>query len=151
MTTVQFLDESSEIRSHYKDDSCLPRSSPRSSPYPTATPDPLRNHVCESAAPAAVLVAPTEGFTVLSLLNDDPPALQQSPSRTAAHNHPRSTDSYNQPALSTFVYQQPPGEPILWPLEHEQEAMLLQHYIENVALFVSSLHSAADPTDNPQV
>lgn len=36
-----------------------------------------------------------------------------------------------------FVYQQPPGEPILWPLEHEQEAMLLQHYIENIALFVS--------------
>ncbi|KAF2031633.1 hypothetical protein EK21DRAFT_31974, partial [Setomelanomma holmii] len=36
---------------------------------------------------------------------------------------------------STFVYQQPPGQPILWPLEHEQEAMLLQHYIENVALF----------------
>ena len=41
-----------------------------------------------------------------------------------------------------FVYQQPPGEPILWPLEHEQEAMLLQHYIENVALFVSHLVSA---------
>jgi len=40
---------------------------------------------------------------------------------------------------STFVYQQPPGEPVLWPLEHEQEATLLQHYIENVALFVSRL------------
>jgi hypothetical protein len=40
-------------------------------------------------------------------------------------------------SVSTFVYQQPPGEPVLWPLEHEQEAMLLQHYIENVALFVS--------------
>lgn len=39
---------------------------------------------------------------------------------------------------STFVYQQAPGQPILWPLEHEQEAMLLQHYIENVALFVSN-------------
>jgi hypothetical protein len=29
---------------------------------------------------------------------------------------------------------------VLWPLEHEQEAMLLQHYIENVALFVSTVN-----------
>ena len=38
----------------------------------------------------------------------------------------------------TFIYDQPPGEPVLWPLGSEQEAMLLQHYIEQVALFVGS-------------
>ena len=42
----------------------------------------------------------------------------------------------------TFVYDQPPGEPVLWPLGNEQEAMLLQHYIEQVALFVRLMHVA---------
>jgi hypothetical protein len=76
---------------------------------------------------------------VLSLLNSESPTLPQS-----HKTPPRSHDSHNrlddvqQTESSTFVYQQPPGQPILWPLEHEQEAMLLQHYIENVALFVSN-------------
>jgi hypothetical protein len=33
---------------------------------------------------------------------------------------------------------------VLWPLEHEQEAMLLQHYIEDVALFFDMI----DPRDH---
>lgn len=56
------------------------------------------------------------------------------------HDQRPNTSAYQRQedvSASTFVYQQPPGEPVLWPLEHEQEAMLLQHYIENVALFVS--------------
>jgi hypothetical protein len=84
-------------------------------------------------------VTPTDGFTVLSLLNSE------SPSQPPPHNAPTTSrdnhvprDEFQQAESSTFVYQQPPGQPILWPLEHEQEAMLLQHYIENVALFVSN-------------
>ena len=56
------------------------------------------------------------------------------------HDQRLNTTEYprhEHPGTNTFVYQQPPGEPVLWPLEHEQEAMLLQHYIDNVALFVS--------------
>lgn len=135
MIAVQFLDESSEIRSYYKDDRYLPFRSVHDSPCSPVLPAPINNELCERGPPAAALVAPTEGFTVLSLLNADSPRLGRSSSRTALHNLPVSTDSYNQPGPSTFVHQQPPGAPILWPLEHEQEAMLLQHYIENVALF----------------
>ena len=79
-----------------------------------------------------------EGLSVLSLLNSEP----------AAQLHTYSTSplptSYSLPAtprvpdtngLGNFSYQPPPGSKVLWPLESEQEAMLLQHYIENIALF----------------
>lgn len=74
---------------------------------------------------------------MLSLLNSE------SPRQSHARDTPRSqhfttpSEGYGPVESNTFVYQQPPGAPILWPLEHEQEATLLQHYIENVALFVS--------------
>lgn len=81
-----------------------------------------------------------DGFTVLSLLNAESPVQPQSRAVLPRPQHEHSAlDGFQSPEASTFVYQQPPGQPILWPLEHEQEAMLLQHYIENVALFVSSM------------
>jgi hypothetical protein len=89
--------------------------------------------------PNPTLYTPTEGLTVLSLLNSESPVEQQrSGPLPVTHDHQASINAYQEhqdEAPSTFVYQQPPGEPVLWPLEHEQEAMLLQHYIEDVALF----------------
>ena len=89
--------------------------------------------------PPPSIISPTEGLTVLSLLNSESP--------TQPQHHPFSVPpaSYGhhvspspiQP--SGFVHQQPPGAPVLWPLEHEQEAMLLQHYLDNVALFVRAM------------
>jgi hypothetical protein len=79
-------------------------------------------------------------MTVLSLLNSESPVQQQTSAPPMTHDQQLNTSGYqrdDEPGANTFVYQQPPGEPVLWPLEHEQEAMLLQHYIENVALFVS--------------
>jgi hypothetical protein len=134
---VQFLDESSEVRSQYTDDGSCPFGSHDNSPRP-ASPRSGRSpdHALSPRFPVAT---PTDGFTVLSLLNSESPGQPQS------RNNPlRSQDNHSQlgkfqpTESSTFVYQQPPGQPILWPLEHEQEAMLLQHYIENVALFVSN-------------
>lgn len=98
-----------------------------------------RNH---TGTPPASIITPTEGLTVLSLLNSESPAQSHAVAISPPFDHhaPSNTPQPHEPR--TFVYQQPPGEPILWPLEHEQEAMLLQHYIENVALFVSQLASA---------
>jgi hypothetical protein len=90
--------------------------------------------------PNSTLYTPTEGLTVLSLLNSESPVQQQTSAPSMTPDQPPNTSVYQRHddvSVSTFVYQQPPGEPVLWPLEHEQEAMLLQHYIENVALFVS--------------
>jgi hypothetical protein len=134
---VQFLDESSEVRSQYTDEGSCPfgshGNSPRlASPRSGRSPD-------HALSPRFPITTPTDGFTVLSLLNSESPGQPQS-----RNTPPRSQDNHNrlenfqQAESSTFVYQQPPGQPILWPLEHEQEAMLLQHYIENVALFVSN-------------
>ncbi|KAF2854994.1 hypothetical protein T440DRAFT_486026 [Plenodomus tracheiphilus IPT5] len=134
-TPVQFLDESSEIRSQYMEDGYSLFGSPHARTHSSATPGSVGNDSHDIATPPAPLVTPTEGFTVLSLLNAESPGLPQSLSRTVSHTHSVGSDSYPQTGASTFVYQQPPGAPILWPLEHEQEAMLLQHYIENVALF----------------
>jgi hypothetical protein len=82
-------------------------------------------------------VTPTDGFTVLSLLNSESPSQPTIPNAPPRSHRDDDThlDNLQRVESSTFVYQQPPGQPILWPLEHEQEAMLLQHYIENVALF----------------
>lgn len=132
---VQFLDESSDIRSQYTEDADFSFShdnSPQAGSSKSGkSPD------CIAALPFPA-VTPTDGFTVSSLLNSESPVQSQS------HGDPRRSQDdhtalagFQQAESSTFVYQQPPGQPILWPLEHEQEAMLLQHYIENVALFVS--------------
>ncbi|PSN67793.1 hypothetical protein BS50DRAFT_348932 [Corynespora cassiicola Philippines] len=132
-----FLDESSEIRSQYAGDADY---------YPFSTTPTVQAYspdagsslsiVQQVETPPASIISPTEGLTVLSLLNSDSPAQSQHPLSAPptfdAHVHDSPfTDNENH----TFVYQQPPNAPILWPLEHEQEAMLLQHYIDNVALF----------------
>jgi hypothetical protein len=135
---VEFLDESNEVRSQYTG-SDTPFSSPPSghqhSPKPGSAKSGRSPH--DEVTPPHTVVTPTDGFTVLSLLNSESPSQSQLrgvPPRShhddhAHSGHLQATESSN------FVYQQPPGQPILWPLEHEQEAMLLQHYIENVALF----------------
>jgi hypothetical protein len=85
------------------------------------------------------LINPPDGLTVLSLLNsespsDPQPAFSAPPPTSSALIVPPIPQVSN--GTVTFVYDQPPGEPVLWPLGNEQEAMLLQHYIEHVALFV---------------
>ncbi|KAF1844633.1 uncharacterized protein K460DRAFT_95343 [Cucurbitaria berberidis CBS 394.84] len=132
---IQFFDESSDIRSQYTTDSSSPFTG---SPvghvqFQNASSSGSGNDHVET--PTSTLIAPTEGFTVLSLLNAESPVQQQMSTPPPPHNHQVGSVSFQHNNSSTFVYQQPPGEPILWPLEHEQEAMLLQHYIENVALF----------------
>lgn len=82
------------------------------------------------------LATPTEGLTVLSLLNSESPAPPHVPGVPPPFDHHVQPSTSHPDEALTFVYQQTPGKPILWPLEVEQEAMLLQHYIENVALFV---------------
>ena len=138
---VQFLDESSEVRSQYTDDSSYPFSSPPVGFNNSPKPDSSKSGRSPSdiPSPSFTIVTPTDGFTVLSLLNSD------SPSQPTSHHTPSISqddharlETFPRTESSTFVYEQAPGQPILWPLEHEQEAMLLQHYIENVALFVSS-------------
>ncbi|KAH9867616.1 hypothetical protein IAQ61_008210 [Plenodomus lingam] len=132
---IQFLDESTEIRSQYTEEGQSPFGSSHTGSYSSATPGSITNDARDSGTPSAPLLTPTEGFTVLSLLNAESAGLPPSWNRMASHNHSLSLDTYSPEEPSTFVHQQPPGAPILWPLEHEQEAMLLQHYIENVALF----------------
>jgi hypothetical protein len=89
--------------------------------------------------PPCTLSTPTEGFTVLSLLNSESPNLPSLRHASSAPQHgPAQHEAFSGNDANPFVYQQAPGQPILWPLEHEQEAMLLQHYIDNVALFVST-------------
>ncbi|KAH7392799.1 hypothetical protein BKA66DRAFT_438942 [Pyrenochaeta sp. MPI-SDFR-AT-0127] len=133
--TVQFLDESSEIRSQYTGDSCSSFGSPSAGPTQSPNPGSTGSGDIHSGTPSSSLMTPVDGFTVLSLLNSESPVQIQPTSAPISHNHQLSTDSFQDNRGSTFVYQQPPGAPILWPLEHEQEAMLLQHYIDNVALF----------------
>lgn len=83
------------------------------------------------------MVTPTEGLTVLSLLNSESPVQPHVAGVSPPFDHRVQQPNTSHPDETlTFVYQQTPREPILWPLEVEQEAMLLQHYIENVALFV---------------
>lgn len=81
------------------------------------------------------IVSPTEGLTVLSLLNSESPGQPQQPYPAIPNPHANPVDRPTS-GLHTFVYQQPPGAPVLWPLDHEQEAMLLRHYLDHVALFV---------------
>jgi hypothetical protein len=138
--SVQFLDESSEVRSQYTDDSSYPFISPSAglagSPQPGSSKSGRSQN--DIPTPPFTIATPTDGFTVLSLLNSESPSLPESHSAPSISRDGQSShDSPQRNDASTFVYQQPPGQPILWPLEHEQEAMLLQHYIENVALFVS--------------
>lgn len=135
---VQFLDESPEIRSHYVQNGDSPFSGSSvlyQSPGPSASGQDNSNLTAGST-----LFTPTEGLTVLSLLNSESPVQRNTSAPSMTPDQPPNTSAYQRhdnANASTFVYQQPPGEPVLWPLEHEQEAMLLQHYIENVALFVS--------------
>jgi hypothetical protein len=91
---------------------------------------------------------PAEGFTVSSLLNSESSGEPQPRNvRPVIHGDRSHTVPLQQDESNTYVYQQPPNEPILWPLEHEQEAMLLQHYIDHVALFVRCIIVEELPTD----
>ncbi|KAF1918111.1 hypothetical protein BDU57DRAFT_555782 [Ampelomyces quisqualis] len=134
VVAVQFLDESSQIRSQYTDESPYLCGSHEHSPKPgSSTSGPSPDHV---ATPPLPVLTPTDALSVPSLLNIDSPG--QPPSHGTVpmlQAEDGRLDSFQHAESITFVYQQPPGQPILWPLEHEQEAMLLQHYIENVALF----------------
>ncbi|KAF2016400.1 hypothetical protein BU24DRAFT_433422 [Aaosphaeria arxii CBS 175.79] len=139
---LQFLDESQEIRAQYDSDFSpfdndppAPPSNPSSRHGSSITPSAIN----QVETPPPSIISPTEGLTVLSLLNSEspgqthhsfstPPALQV----LEAHRPPSPRAHHEQ---NTFVHQQPAGLPIFWPLEHEQEAMLLGHYIDNVALF----------------
>jgi hypothetical protein len=137
---VQFLDESDDVRSQYTEDDYYPFTSPTAEYDDSPKPGSSRNGKTrnDTTVTSFNTITPTEGFTVLSLLNSDPPSQSQSRIATPRSlDEPSQLDTFQQTESSTFVYQQPPGQPILWPLEHEQEATLLQHYIENVALFVS--------------
>ncbi|KAL5121490.1 hypothetical protein ACEQ8H_000562 [Pleosporales sp. CAS-2024a] len=135
---IQFFDESSDVRSQYTENES-PYSSPPlahdNSPKPSSTRN--RKSPQHVASPPYTVVIPTDGFTVLSLLNSESPTQPQlsQPPPSLHHDNDQPLGHLHQTESSTFVFQQPPGQPILWPLEHEQEAMLLQHYIENVALF----------------
>lgn len=139
--SVQFFDESSEVRSQYTDDDDTymlnsPTTGSDNSPQPGYPKSRERHN--DVPTPPITLITPTEGFTVLSLLNSESPSQPPRNSPSISPDFPRP-QSFPEHGSNTFVYQQPPGAPILWPLEHEQEAMLLQHYIENVALFVSAI------------
>ncbi|KAF2121287.1 hypothetical protein BDV96DRAFT_483830 [Lophiotrema nucula] len=131
MVAVQFLDESRDIRSHY--DPSL-RNSPTGQGQ-SFTPESVPSSISSAnqvQTPPPSVISPTEGLTVLSLLNSD------SPTRPF-HAIPTASGLTSHPEPHPFVYEQPPGAPVLWPLENEQEAMLLQHYIEHVALFFDML------------
>lgn len=136
---VQFLDESNEIRSQYSDDAYYPFHSPPAAPGFSPQAHSSISGGTHTDTPPASVITPTEGLTVLSLLNSDSPAQTHTSGITPPFDHHVQPNTSEPNESRTFVYQQTPGEPILWPLEHEQEAMLLQHYIENVALFVSIL------------
>ncbi|KAF2710843.1 hypothetical protein K504DRAFT_480921 [Pleomassaria siparia CBS 279.74] len=134
---IQFLDESQEIRSQYAGDSDYSTISPITPAVQDLSPVPNypSREVTQIETPPPSIVSPTEGLTVLSLLNSASPVhSHQSYSAPPATLYgPHVPPSLLEPG--SFVYQQPPGVPVLWPLEHEQEAMLLQHYLDNVALF----------------
>ncbi|KAH7117723.1 hypothetical protein B0J11DRAFT_90108 [Dendryphion nanum] len=133
---IQFLDESHEIRAQYDSDFSPFDHTP---PKQTCSPAPSSgtSAINQVETPPPSIISPTEGVSVLSLLNSESPA--QSHQQFSTPDVPYETQLSHSPApasdLHTFVYQQAPGVPILWPLEHEQEAMLLQHYLDNVALF----------------
>lgn len=136
---VQFLDESPEIRSHYVQNGDSPFSG-SSVLFQSPRPSSASGQDNSNLTPSSALFTPTEGLTVLSLLNSESPVQRNTSAPSMTPDQPPNTNAYQRhddANASAFVYQQPPGEPVLWPLEHEQEAMLLQHYIENVALFVS--------------
>ncbi|EUC42806.1 hypothetical protein COCMIDRAFT_39161 [Bipolaris oryzae ATCC 44560] len=140
---VQFLDESPEIRSHYVQNGDSPFSG-SSAFYQSPGPSSASGQDNSNLTPGSTLFTPTEGLTVLSLLNSESPVQRNTSAPSMPPDQPPNTSAYQRHGdanASTFVYQQPPGEPVLWPLEHEQEAMLLQHYIENVALFFDMMDS----------
>jgi len=137
-STVQFLDESSEVRSQYTGDTSDPFSSPPAGFDDSPKPGSSKSGRSRQGVPTPpyTIATPTEGFTVLSLLNSESPSLPPSThTPSVSHADLTAQDPFPQNDTSAFVYEQAPGEPVLWPLEHEQEAMLLQHYIDNVALF----------------
>ncbi|KAF2730543.1 hypothetical protein EJ04DRAFT_515198 [Polyplosphaeria fusca] len=131
---VQFLDQSEEIRSHYDSDISRFESTPTG---PDLSPDPITTYtgVENVHTPSSSVMSPTEGVTVLSALNS------YFPTHSHIGRFPDPTFSQRPNPLvrpsdtQHLVYQQPPNTPVLWPLENEQEAMLLQHYIHHIALF----------------
>ncbi|KAF2878208.1 hypothetical protein BDV95DRAFT_613821 [Massariosphaeria phaeospora] len=134
---IQFLDESTEVRSQYAGETehIYTGSSTQDCPQNSSSSKKESNQV--EIPPVPIISPTTEGFTVLSLLNSESPIERQQhpPYPLASHNTSLPQSSFSTSELNRYVYQQPPGAPVLWPLEHEQEAMLLQHYVTNVAPF----------------
>ncbi|PVH98714.1 hypothetical protein DM02DRAFT_729682 [Periconia macrospinosa] len=132
---IRFHDESREIRSQYAEEEVARQAGDGISQDIS----PVRNTVqADGRNPPTPVNNSTEVLPVLSLLNSESPPRDES----ALTAHPPTPSHLQAPSprndlndTNTFVYQQPPGVPVLWPLDHEQEAMLLQHYIEEVALF----------------
>ncbi|KAF2443371.1 hypothetical protein P171DRAFT_36311 [Karstenula rhodostoma CBS 690.94] len=128
---IQFLDESHEIRSQYAEDGFSGPLTP-----PDHSPDQYSSSVIIQLSPS--VTSPASGLTVLSLLNSEPSVHPQSysaPPASTSYSLPVSPHVPDPDASANFTYKPPPGAPVLWPLESEQEAMLLQHYVENTALF----------------
>jgi hypothetical protein len=136
---VQFFDESYEIRSQYEGTVAHdPSPSPSVAQNPSAHDSPSSSGRIAENTLSSIISYP-EGLTVLSLLNSESPRGSQTPTSgppPTSFGHPVPAIPQGSDGTVTFVYDQPPGEPVLWPLGSEQEAMLLQHYIEQVALFV---------------
>ncbi|KAF2660790.1 hypothetical protein K491DRAFT_588286 [Lophiostoma macrostomum CBS 122681] len=130
---VQFLDESHEVRAQYDADYAPAANTPTAQSF-SPNPSSAFSIVNQVETPPPSTISPTDGFTVLSLLNSDSPGqpLHQPFATPQGPFEPLESNDIQQHA---FVYQQPPGAPVLWPLEHEQEATLLQHYLDYVALF----------------
>ncbi|KAF2179015.1 hypothetical protein K469DRAFT_320908 [Zopfia rhizophila CBS 207.26] len=133
---IQFLDESQEIRAHYDSDFSPFGNTPPGAGFPTP------NHISSTFSevnqvetPPQSIISPTEGLTVLSLLNSESPT--ESPhhlsSAPPTSYGPAIPPTPNQSDGLNSVYQ--PFVSVLWPLQNEQEAMLLRHYIDDVALF----------------
>jgi hypothetical protein len=135
---VQFLDESQDIRSQYDSDYSPLEATPAE---PGFSPGPVETYTIVDNEPVsrAAIITPTEGISVLSMLNSDSPTEPHFPHFPVPSLSDGSTSVSQPDGAQNFVYQQPPNAPVLWPLANEQEAMLLQHYIHHVALFVCSI------------
>lgn len=84
------------------------------------------------------MTSPAEALSVLSLLNSEPSAhlhAYSAPPPSTPFSLPVSPPVPHLSASNSFIYSPSPGPRLLWPLESEQEAMLLRHYVENIALF----------------
>ncbi|KAF2198195.1 hypothetical protein GQ43DRAFT_443574 [Delitschia confertaspora ATCC 74209] len=129
---IQFLDESQDIRASY-DSSFSPSSH-------TLSPQDFSSSGSGLQTSLTSLIGPTEGLTVISLLNSDSPPdhYAQAPAAPTYYGPPGPPLEYHSsipPSVQSTPHSHQHAPQALWPLESEQEAMLLRHYVDNVALF----------------